>query len=140
MTTPDLANLKEAVRVAATGVVEAFRCDRVRFVPDGQGGVWAEINEVDLGEIYTASTTFVVCLLPFNLPGADVYPLFVRPDLARKDGQCLGEGFSASQLVWPGDTQPRPVTQVSRRTRRNDFAHQTAVQKIKKVLDWVRTQ
>lgn len=141
-TTPDVADLKAAVRTAATAIIDAYGAERVRLVADGQGGGWIEIADVNLGTNYTAATrtTFVVCLLPFNLPGADVYPLFVRRDLERADGQGLGEGFAATELSWPGDDQPRPVTQVSRRTRRSDFTRQTALQKIEKVLDWIRAR
>ncbi len=35
---------------------------------------------VDLGATYSEPMSFAICLLPFNLPNADVYPLFVRPD------------------------------------------------------------
>jgi hypothetical protein len=139
-TTPDLADVKEAVRSAAAAIIDAFGAERVRVIPDGQGSAWVEISDVELGETYTADTTFVIFLLPFNLPGADVYPLLVRRDLERRDGQGLGEGFAATDLQWPGDEQPRQVTQVSRRTRRSDFARQTALQKVDKVLEWVRTR
>ena len=87
---------------------------------------------------YTEPASFVICLLPFNLPNADVYPLFVRHGLARADGSGLGEGFGATALNWPGEPNQRPVIQVSRRTRRSDFTRQTALQKIDKVLVWRR--
>src|SRR5262249_21315168 len=121
-------------------IIDAFGAERVRVVPDGQGGAWVEISDVELGGAYTTETTFVIFLLPFNLPGADVYPLFVRRDLERRDRQGLGEGFAATDVQRPGDEQPRPVTQVSRRTRRSDFTRQSALQKIEKVLEWVRTR
>ena len=139
-TTPDLADVKEAVKTALADIVNAYGEDRVRVVPDGQGGVWIEIADVELGDAYAQDSTFVICLLPFNLPGADVYPLFIRNDLARRDGNGLGEGFGTTSVNWPGDAQPRPVVQVSRRTRGNAFALQTPRQKIEKVLDWVRTR
>ena len=60
-----------------------------------------------LGDPYAQDDTFVICLLPFNLPGADVYPLFVRNDLTRNDGNGLGEGFGTTSVSWPGDAQPR---------------------------------
>jgi hypothetical protein len=109
-------------------------------VPDGQGGVWIELTDVTLGDRYQQESTFVICLLPFNLPAADVYPLFVRNDLSRADGKGLGEGFAATSVSWPGDKQPRPVVQVSRRTRGSAFTLQTPRQKIDKVLDWVRSR
>ena len=110
----------------------------IKVTPDGQGGAWVEVLDVPIGQTYVQATTFVVFLLPFNLPGSDIYPLFVRPDLARADGQPLGPAFQQTQLSWPAEPMPRPVTQVSRRTR-GAFASQTAAQKVMKVLDWLRT-
>ena len=140
MTTPEQAVLKEAVSIALAGMTAAFGFDRTRSIPDGQGGAWVEIAEVELGDRYQGGSTFVIFLLPFNLPGADIYPLFVRRDLSRSDGQGLGEGFAATDLSWPGDPLPRPVTQVSRRTRANAFTMQTPLQKVEKVLHWIRTR
>ncbi len=111
-----------------------------REFPDRQGGAWVEVNELELGDTYVHDTTFLVCLLPFNLPNADVYPAFVRPDLARTDGQPLGEGFQATQVQLPGETQPRSVVQVSRRTREGRFVQQTPAQKVEKVLAWIRSR
>lgn len=125
---------------ALAEIVGAYGEDKVRAVPDGQGGVWIEIADISLGDPYAQASTFVICLLPFNLPSADVYPLFVRNDLSRADGKSLGEGFASNSVSWPGDEQPRPVTQVSRRTRGNAFTLQTPRQKIEKVLDWARSR
>ena len=71
----------------------------VLVVPDGQGGAWVEVREVELGRAYVQPTTFVVFLLPFNLPGADIYPIFVRDDLARHDGAALGDGLQQHNFV-----------------------------------------
>ena len=73
------------------------------------------------------------------LPAADVYPIFFDRTLTRTDGSALGEGFAPTELSWPGEPEPRAVTQVSRRTR-GDFALQTPLIKIEKVLEWVRTR
>lgn len=132
--------MKEAVAAAVAAIVSRFGNDRVRTVPDGQGGAWIELVDVELGEPYEQATSFLICLLPFNLPAADVYPVFMRHDLTRSDHQPLGDGFSATALAWPGDDQSRPVVQVSRRTRGSAFSLQTPAQKIDKVLEWVRSR
>jgi hypothetical protein len=140
-TTPETRPvLKAAVEATVTALRTAYGEDQIRLVPDGQGGGWIEILAVDLGDTYVQKTTFVVFLLPFNLPGADIYPLFVRHDLARCDGATLGEGLQCTTLSWPGQPPQRSVVQISRRTRRGAFASQTAVQKIEKVLEWLRTK
>jgi hypothetical protein len=140
MTTPDLAGAKESVVAALAEVIKGFGSDRVCRVLDGQGGVWIEISDIELGSPYAQEQTFAICLLPFNLPAADIYPLYLRHDLSRLDGGALGEGFTVTALQWPGDPEPRPVTHVSRRTRGGGFNLQNPRQKIDKVLDWVRTR
>jgi len=139
-TTPEIAALlKATVREALTSLREAFPSMEMQVVPDGQGGAWTEFKGLLLGAPYSQERTFLIFLLPFNLPGSDIYPMFVRPDLSRLDGQPLGQGFQVTQLAWPGEPTPRPVVQVSRRTR-SSFAAQTAPQKVGKVLDWIRAQ
>lgn len=136
----ELPGVKGAVQAGLTEITDAYGAEKVRAVPDGQGGAWIEIAEVALRDRYMQDSTFIICLLPFNLPGADVYPLFMRSDLTVRDGNGLGEGFAIANVSWPGDSQPRPAVQVSRRTRRSEFTLQTPLQKIEKVLDWVRTR
>ena len=140
-TTPDgrLA-LKSAVDSAVEQLRTAYGEDRVLAVGDGQGGAWVELVDVELSGTYVQSTTFVVFLLPFNLPGADIYPMFVRDDLTRRDDAPLGDGLQRTTLSWPGQPPQRPVIQVSRRTRGGAFTAQTAAQKVEKVLEWLRTR
>ena len=131
--------LKNAVRSAVELLQKANPSTALRVVPDAQGGAWIEMLDVTFGPTYVQGSSFVIFLLPFNLPGSDIYPFFVRPDLARVEGAPLGPAFQCTQLSWPGDLTPRPVLQVSRRTR-GAFATQTAPHKVAKVLDWIRTQ
>jgi len=135
-TTPESA-VKTAARRAFDAIVAAFPGALITCHPDGQGGLWVELNGVPLGDPYLQDDTFLVLLLPFTLPAADIYPIFIRHDLARRDGAPLGEGFAATELSWPAEPTPRPVMQISRRTRGNAFASQSAPQKVMKVLDWV---
>lgn len=131
--------MKEAVTTAVAEITASYGSANVRAVPDGQGGAWVEIKDVDLGAPYEQDATFLICQLQFTLPAADVYPMYVRGDLSRADKQAHGQGFSVTQLNWPGDEQPRPVFQVSRRTQ-GDFTLQTPLQKIEKVLAWIRSR
>lgn len=125
---------------SALGLVEqTYPSTRMRVVPDAQGGAWVEMFDVPFGAPYVHAASFFIFLLPFNLPGVDIYPFFVRPDFARIDGAGMGPAFQSTQLSWPGDSTPRPVIQVSRRTR-GSFGAQTASQKLAKVFDWMAAQ
>ena len=59
---------------------------------------------------------------------------FVRPDLARVDGQVLGEATSA------GSFEDRPAIQLSRRSNHLDPATDTAALKLAKVLAWLSSR
>jgi hypothetical protein len=134
-----MTELKQAVAAGLAGITAAYGSGEVRVVPDGQGGAWVEITGLDPGPTYAQEETFLVCLLPFTLPAADIYPAFVRADLSRRDGQPLGGGVGVAKRQWPGDPQAREVVQISRRTI-GDFTAQTPVQKIEKVLAWLRSR
>jgi hypothetical protein len=138
-TTPDTTLLKGSVQAAIELLQKAYRSTTLRVVPDAQGGAWIEMLDVPFGPPYVQVSSFIIFLLPFNLPGSDIYPFFIRPDFARADGAALGLAFQPTQLSWPGDPAPRPVLQVSRRTR-GAFATQTAPHKVAKVLGWIRVQ
>jgi hypothetical protein len=140
VTTTADTGVKAAVRVAFDAIVAAFPDRTISSYPDDQGGLWVEIADVPLGDNYVQASTFLVFLLPFTLPGADIYPTFVRPDLARLDGSGHGEGVGVTQLTWPAEGTPRAVMQLSRRTRRDAFVAQTAAQKIMKVIHWLVTK
>lgn len=131
--------MKAAVAKGVAEIARAHGESKVRAVPDGQGGAWVEVTGVALGAPYVQGDTFLVCLLPFNLPTADVYPMFVRSDLTRLDAQPHGPGFGVTALQWPGEPAQRPVMQLSRRTA-GDPSAQTPLQKIEKVLHWLRTR
>jgi hypothetical protein len=133
------AAAKAAVKDALETIKSVFPDCGLATHPDGQGGLWVELTGVPLGNPYRQASTFLVFLLPFTLPGSDIYPMFVCRDLSRVDGKPLGEGFQPTELSWPAEAVPRPVVQVSRRTK-GSFAAQTAAQKVAKVLDWICTR
>jgi hypothetical protein len=139
VTTIPEAPIKVGVRLAIENLQSTFTTWEFVTCPDGQGGLWVEAKEVALGSPYAQEATFLAFLLPFGLPGVDIYPMFVRPDLSRLDGGALGPVFQITAMSWPGEAEPRPVTQVSRITK-GDFAAQTAAQKVTKVIGWMKTQ
>jgi len=136
-TTPEIT-IKSAV-LEALGTLEiAYPDVQISTTPDGQGGLWVEFGDITLGAAYAQVSTFLVFNLPFNLPGGDIYPMFVRSDLSRVDMSPLGEGFASVPLQWPpGEPTQRQVVQLSRRTRGGAFTAQTAAQKVAKVLHWL---
>lgn len=125
-----------AITVAIEELGQTFADATVTFESDGQGGAWVIVDSVPLGPIYEQATSWIAFQLTFPYPEADVYPLFVRPDLRRKNGAAHGEGFQS--VVW--GPRGEPATQLSRRSNRLNPAIDTAATKILKVLRWLGQQ
>jgi len=125
-----------AVSDAIDELRETFPDATVTVESDGDGGAWVLIDPVPLGPAYIQSTSWIAFQITFPYPEADVYPLFVRPDLDRKDGAGHGEGFGS--VTWGPHEQTG--TQLSRRSNRLDPTVDTAATKVLKVLRWLAQQ
>lgn len=129
--------LKAAVEHALTELRERFGPDAVLHKEDGAGGAYVVVNDLDFGELYTEQTrrSWMGFHIGYQHPMADIYPHFVRPDLTRNDGRGFGVGVGVAEYVGYG----RPALQLSRRSNHRDAATETAVIKMIKVLDWIRS-
>lgn len=121
-----------AVQQAIAETRTAMTDSAVTVREDGEGGAWVTVDDVKLGPPYLQESTWIGFRVTFAYPYADVYPHFVRGDLARVDGQPLGDAMSASAF------EGRPAIQVSRRSNHLDPIRDTAMLKLAKVTDWLR--
>lgn len=130
--------MKKAVTEAIREIERGFPDAVVTVKDDGEGGAYVYVEPVDISETYSEATrrTWIGFKIAFNYPFADLYPHHVRGDLARADGAALGLGMSASQFV-PFE---KASIQLSRRTPEGGWAHQTALVKVLKVIDWASKQ
>lgn len=101
--------------------------------PDGVGGARVIVEPIDLGEAYATQSSWIGGHLVSQLPYADVYPLFLNGDLARRDRRPLGPGLSAGHMF-----EGRQAVQASRRSKRKDPALESVAAKFLKVAEWVR--
>jgi hypothetical protein len=123
------------VKAAVDEIADSFLGCRLEAVEDGHGGVFVQLHGVVLdGHPYEQKETWVGFQITNTYPYADVYPHFVRHDLSRKDRKVLGQGISV------GSYRGQPAVQVSRRARRHDPATDTALLKLCKVLQWLKTR
>lgn len=127
--------MNEPITRAIEEIKSAFPDAQVAVQDDNQGGAWVTLEQVQLGDIYTQNASWIGFRITFQYPYADVYPHFVRSDLSRKDGKPMGDGIS------PGHTfLGRPALQISRRSNRLNPATDTALLKLMKVLEWLKTR
>jgi len=125
--------LAPAVTKAIEDIRSTFSELRIEADPDGSGGAFVTVHDVSLGAPYSQAETWIGFQITFQYPYADVYPHFVRADLSRLDGRPLGEGLGGAQF------RGQPATQISRRSNKLNPATDTAVLKLLKVLQWLRT-
>lgn len=125
--TTEVSKATDEVRAAFPDAVVS-----VREEPDGGAVVF--VDPVDPGAAYQQHSTWIGFRITFQYPYSDVYPHFVRGDLARADGAALGEGMSATNF------EGRSAVQISRKSNKLNPATDTAVIKLHKVLAWLRSR
>lgn len=123
-----------SVAAAVEGLRKAFPNATVTVLTeDGNGGAFVLVDGIELGPKFNPTKTWFGAQLPASLPYADIYPLFMGPDVKRADDASL-LGGALQAVSW----QNRPAIQVSR-TNRRMAGGQSAVAKFVKVIDFVRS-
>lgn len=128
MLTPEVSRAIEEIRSECADAPLTIR-------EDGSGGAYVILERVALGGPWLQEDTWLGFHLSFQYPYADVYPHFVRRDLARRDGGPLGDALSPVAAF-----ESRPAIQVSRRSNHRVAGVETAAIKLLKVLQWLRTR
>ena len=126
--------MKPVIEQAIEELRRCFSDAVVVAEPKDNGGATVTIDSVDLGPLYTPRQTWIKFEITFQYPHADIYPLFVRPDLVRADGQPHGEGITAAEF------EGQKALQLSRRSNRLDPELDNATLKVTKVIQWLKEQ
>jgi hypothetical protein len=112
--------------------------------PDGGGHVIVE--GLDIGPSFVPATAWLGFHLTWSYPDADVYPFFMDPAV-----KYVGSGEAGNQhpdgnlptAMTRGATMPgfgRPAIQISRRSNRRDPSTDSALQKLLRVLEFLRSR
>ena len=136
--TPEVEEAIEEIR-------QHFKDCKVLVGPDKDGGACVIVEDLPLGAPYGQSHSWVGFHITHACPYADVYPHFMRGDLARADKKPLGElmtqnhKFPQPGVVEKSTIPPRPAVQISRRSNKRDPQSdlETPLIKLLKVLRWV---
>ena len=132
MTLPDVHNVTPDVQAAIAEIAAVY--PSASADPDGAGGAYVVVQDVQLGPAYGQRKTWVGFHITYMYPQADVYPHFVRADLSRVNGSPLGAGMS------PAEFRGQAAIQLSRRSNRLNPAVQTALLKLQKVIQWLNSR
>ena len=126
--------MKPAIEQAIEELRRCFSDAAVVADAKDDGSAVVTIDSVDLGHLYTPQQTWIKFAITFQYPHADIYPLFVRPDLERADGQPHGQGITSAQF------EGQPALQLSRQSKNLNFEIDNAVLKVTKVILWLKEQ
>ena len=125
--------MKPKVQQAIDEIKTAYPPVPVTVREDGDGGAYVILEKVDVGQIYRGGVSWIGFRITFTYrdPVADIYPHYVRGDLARADGRPLGDAMSSTTF------EGRPAIQISRRSNHINPRTETALIKLQKVLTWL---
>ncbi|WP_419933182.1 hypothetical protein [Candidatus Poriferisodalis sp.] len=126
--------MKPEVQEAVAELRACFPAAVVSADDDGSGGAFVTVDPIDPGPAYRQDRTRLKFHISHMYPDADVYPLFVRPDLRRVDGRGHGRGFAA------GSFRNESALQLSRRSNNRTAEFDTAARKVLKVIEWMHAQ
>ena len=125
------------VEKAVADIRTTFAGHKVDAEPDPDGGAHVTVHDLQLGDQYTPSVSWVAFHITFQYPYADVYPHFCVVGL-KKRGVDVSAPFRKGD--WKTPTIALAATSVSRRSNHWNPAVDTAVIKLMKVLEWIRSQ
>lgn len=124
--------MKQDVANSIEELKRAFPSSKVSSREDGDGGAYVVVEEVDIGERYQPSSTWLGGHIPALYPYADIYPLFIADEVRRVDGVAF-----EAPVTHGARFLERPALQISRRNNHTQHYPQTAVAKFLKVLHFM---
>ncbi len=125
--------MKSAVEQAVAEIRAALPKHQVDMEADTDGGAYVTVHGLHIGDQHAPASSWVAFHIVYQYPHADIYPFHCVAELRRVDGNPLGAGTSQAQ--WRGN----PATVLSRKSNRRNPETETALLKLHKVLEWIRS-
>jgi hypothetical protein len=137
------ANVENAIEQLRNGAP----CSAVRTKEDGEGGAFVLLEDVEIGEQFSPSRSWIGFHLTFPYPDADVYPHFIDAAV-----RYVGSGETPNQH--PNGDLPLALTRgdyvvpgfelaaihISRRSNNRNTETDNALQKLLRIIDFLRTR
>jgi hypothetical protein len=138
--------MKPGVEQAIHELREGLPDNDVRIQNDGDGGAFVIVDGVEIGSNFAPALSWVGFQITFPYPDVDVYPHFLDPTI-----RYVGAGPAPNEhpegnlpvAMTRGAMMPGfdcPSVQVSRRSNRRDAMTDTALQKLLRVLGFLRSR
>lgn len=129
-TTPEV---RTAVDLAIDQIHEQFASHDIDVEREPGGGATIVVGDVEIGEQYEPSATWLGFRVSAAYPNADVYPHYIGT-VSRRDGKPHGD--AVQNVTW----RDRSALQISRRSNGWNPRRDTAALKAVKVLAWLADQ
>lgn len=137
--------MKKFVQTAIKELEDGLPDAKVTARDDGDGGAHVLVEDVDFGEAFAPRKSWIGFHVTWS-PDADVYPHFIDPAV-----QYVGSGATPNQhpdgnlpaAMTRGMSLPgfdKPAIQVSQRSNRRNAETDSALQKLLRVLKFLRTR
>jgi hypothetical protein len=137
------AGVEKALEELTAGLPEKATLE---IKEDSDGGAYVLVDGVEIGACFNPSTSWIAFHITWSYPDADVYPHFIDADVQYVGGQAKPNQHADGSLpaaMTRNATAPgfeRPAIQVSRRSNRRNPATDSALQKLLRVLDFLRSR
>lgn len=138
--------MKPDVEKAAAQLRKGMPGHDVRVKEDGDGGAFVIVDDIDIGKSYAPTVTWIGFHITWPYPDGDVYPHFIAPEVRYIGAGEAPNGFPEGNLptsMSRGASMPGfaiAAIQVSRRSNRRDAATDTALLKLLRVIDFLRSR
>lgn len=136
---PEVAKAVEELTTGSPGT-------GVRSMQDADGGAYVLVDGVDLGQAFAPASSWIGFHITFTYPDADVYPHFIDAKV-----RYVGDGAAPNQF--PDGALPvsmtrvatmpgfeLPAIQVSRRSNRRDAETDSALRKLLRIIDFLKSR
>jgi hypothetical protein len=138
--------VKDSVVSAIKEISDARIGTGVRTKEDADGGAYVIVDGIAVGHSFSPSTSWIGFHIVWTCPDADVYPHFADPGLKYVGSNTTPNQHAEGNLpaaITRGATMPGfeiPAIQMSRRSNHRNAETDSALQKLLRVVEFLRSR
>jgi hypothetical protein len=138
--------VKREIAEAIEEIERAGVGTKVASLPDPDGGAFVRVHGVEIGDSFEPASTWIAFQITWGYPDADCYPHFISHCV-----KYVGSGPAPNQ--YPEGSLPTsmsrgarapgfdlPAVQISRASRRRNAETDSALQKLLRIIEFLRSR
>jgi hypothetical protein len=145
MTVTITPKMKSEVETALTELGVGLPDSTIRTKEDSDGGAYVIVENINIGDGFEPATSWLGFHIVWSYPDADIYPYFIDAEICYTGSGNAPNQFPAGNLpeaITRGATMPGfdlPAIQISRRSNRRNADTDSALTKLLRVSEFLRT-